>query len=60
MTDKPLDLRTEAVELLERLARQETDPGGRGYAEGMAQRLRANPREVVTEEYVAGLREAVA
>lgn len=52
--------RREAARLCERLARLHTDLGAKGYAEGMAERLHANHGEQVSEQYVEGLRLAVA
>lgn len=51
--------RKEAVRLLRTLAEHETDPGSRGYSEGMAERIEGTDG-AVTEAYVEGLRRAVA
>lgn len=50
--------RNEAVRLLRRLAEHETDPGGKGYAEGAAESIEQGGP--VTASYVDGLRRAVA
>jgi hypothetical protein len=50
--------RAEAVRLLREVAALQTDPGGRGYALGMADRIAENRDEVVMQD-LADLRAAI-
>lgn len=51
--------RREAVRLLWILADRETEPGGKGYTEGVAELIEKGISPV-TESYLEGLRRAVA